>query len=213
MRRGRASRSQAQHAPAARDVKRNRAARPRLSSSIWRHGITFAFSSLATVCLVASGCTGPEHCIQQELKYYDEALSRQLTQNGTRNSLVPGKGVCVQVRDAAQMSLAIRQVDAYFHEVADLLHDSCEERAIVQWAINEGLRFDVQDTASSGSSPGRRMFLLRSFSAEEVALNGQRLTNDAPRGVACPQGEPALQPSQSRTRSIGASGSVAAGSM
>jgi hypothetical protein len=141
---------------------------------------------LAAICIVAGGCTGAEHCVQQELKYYDEALSRQLTKNGTRNSLVPGKGVCVRARDASQMSVAARQVDAYFHEVADLIENACEERAIVQWATQEGLRFDVRDTVSSNGLPGRRMFLLRSFSAEEVALNRQRLANDAPRGVACP---------------------------
>ena len=34
--------------------------------------------------------------------------------------------------------------------------------------------------------PGRRMFHLRSFNADEVASNRQRLTRDAPKGMACP---------------------------
>jgi len=148
--------------------------------------------SLGPVCILSAcvAACGSERCVQQELKYYDEALSQQLTKNGTPNAIKADKGVCVSARYASQMDLAIRQVDNYFHEVADLLKDSCEERAFSEWATNEGLRFDVRDTLRSDGSSGRRMFLLRSFSTDEVAVNTRRLTNDAPRGVFCPKEKP-----------------------
>jgi len=89
--------------------------------------------------------------------------------------------VCVAGRHAAEFDAAVREADKYFHEIADLLKDECEERALVEWATREKLRFDVRGTTS-----GKRMFLLRSFNADEVASNRQRLTRDAPKGMTCP---------------------------
>lgn len=145
-----------------------------------------ALICMASACVAACG----QRCIQQELKYYDEALSQQLTKNGISNSLEPDKGVCVPARHATQMDRATRQVDSYFHEVADMLKDSCEERAFVEWATKEKLRFDIRDTIRSDGSPGGRIFLLRSFSADEVAVNKRRLVDDAPKGASCPKKKP-----------------------
>jgi len=148
--------------------------------------------SLGAICVVSASVAGCgygsyDRCEQRELKHYDEALSQQLTKNGTPNVIKQDKGVCVPAKYAPQLDAALRQVDTYFNEVADLLKDACQERAFVEWAIKEKLRFEVRDTIRSDGSPGGRMFLLRSFSTDEVATNKRRLSDDAPRGVSCPK--------------------------
>lgn len=142
---------------------------------------------LVAACLLPAllAACGSERCEQRELKYYDQALSGQLTKNGVPNTIDPERGVCVPEKHAAQLKLALGQVDLYFHEVADLLKDACEERAFIAWARKEKLRYEVRDTLRADGSPGRRMFLLRSFSPEEVAVNLRRMANDAPKGVRC----------------------------
>jgi hypothetical protein len=145
---------------------------------------------IVSACVAACGYGSYDRCEQRELKHYDEALSQQLTKNGTPNVIKPDKGVCVPAKYAPQLDVALRQVDNYFHEVADLLKDSCQEHAFVEWATKERLRFEVRDTIRSDGSPGGRMFLLRSFSPDEVATNKRRLSADAPRGASCPSEKP-----------------------
>ena len=139
----------------------------------------------ASACLAACASDEQEQCSHDTFKYYDEALSLQLTKNGIPNTLKAEKGVCFGANDAPKMEVARRQVDNYFHEVATLLKDSCEENAFVQWATREKLRFEVRETKTSDGKPGGRMFMLRSFSADDVAVNQQRLWNDAPKQSAC----------------------------
>lgn len=132
------------------------------------------------VCCGLVGCAEPK-CGGSDLKYYDQALAYQLDKRGIRADVRNDGMVCVDGKHAAEFDKAVRETDRYFHEIADLLQDECEERAFVQWATREKLRFDVRGTTS-----GKRMFLLRSFNADEVASNRQRLTRDAPKGMTCP---------------------------
>jgi hypothetical protein len=135
---------------------------------------------IALLCGCLAACAEPK-CGGSDLKYYDQALAYQLGKHGVRADVRNDGMVCVAGRHGAEFDTAVREADKYFHEIADLLKDECEERAFVQWATRENLRFDVRDTTR-----GKRMFLLRSFNAEEVASNRQRLTRDAPKGTACP---------------------------
>lgn len=135
---------------------------------------------IALLCGCLAACAEPK-CGGSDVKYYDQALAYQLGKRGIRPDVRNDGMVCVDGRHAAAFDTAVREADKYFHEIADLLKDECEERAFVQWATREKLRFDVRDTTT-----GKRMFLLRSFDAEEVASNRQRLTRDAPKGAACP---------------------------
>jgi hypothetical protein len=129
-------------------------------------------------------------CRSSTFKYYNEALSARLTANGVANKLISGSGVCVSVKDGAQIESADREVDNYFHEVAKALRDSCEERAFSEWATREKLRFDILDSTGSDRKPtGRKLFVLRSFSKEEVAVNQQRLTNESPKQAVCAKGK------------------------
>jgi hypothetical protein len=140
---------------------------------------------IALLCAGLAACAEPK-CGGSDLKYYDQAIAYQLGKHGVRADVRNDGMVCVAGRHAAEFDTAVREADKYFHEIADLLKDECEERAFVQWATREKLRFDVRSTLSADGSPGKRMFLLRSFNAEEVSSNRQRLTRDAPKDVACP---------------------------
>lgn len=141
-------------------------------------------AGIALLCGCLAACAEPK-CGGSDLKYYDQALAYQLDKRGIRADVRHGGMVCVDGKHTAEFAAAEREVDKYFHEIADLLEDGCEERAFVQWATREKLRFDVRDTLSADGSPGKRMFLLRSFNADEVASNRRRLNNDAPKGTAC----------------------------
>lgn len=129
-----------------------------------------------------AGCA-KDVCRGSDARYYNEGLRYQLDQRGVPHK-VSGEVICVSGRRADDLRAAEAELDRSFHEVADLVKDSCDERALTEWATREKLRFDVRE-----STTGSRMFLLRSFNKEEAATNMRRLTKDAPRGVSCPKGE------------------------
>jgi hypothetical protein len=148
--------------------------------------------SVAPVCIALllsqlTACAEPK-CGGSDVRYYDQALAYHLDRRGIPYKIGSGGMVCVEGRYASEFVAAGREVDKYFHEVADLLKDSCEERAFVEWATEERLRFDIRDTIRPDGSPGGRMFLLRSFTPDELAANRRRLSDDAPRGASCPEG-------------------------
>ena len=136
---------------------------------------------------VLGGCA-EDACRGSDAKYYNEGLKYHLAKTGVPYR-VSGEVICVSGRNASELRAAEARLDASFHQVADLLKDSCEEQAFVEWATKEGLRFDIRDTIRSDGSPGGRMFLLRSFTEEELAANERRLSNDAPKGMSCSKEE------------------------
>jgi hypothetical protein len=142
-----------------------------------------------TLALVLAGCTAEPsadngRCIKHASPHYDAALAKQLTKTGVKHA-VTDKGICVKHGDAARYDAAAAELDKYFGEVAALLKDECEERALVEWARKEGIIHEVKATQKPNSSPGPKMIVLRSFNADEVKLNKLRLANDAPKGVSC----------------------------
>lgn len=134
--------------------------------------------------LVASGGCGEDACRGSDAKYYNEALAFQLKARNVPHR-VSGDVVCVSSWNAAELRAAEAAVDATFHEIAHLLKDSCEEQAFAAWAKREGLRFDIRATVDMNNQPSGRMFLLRSFTREEVASNRNRLDSGAPRKARC----------------------------
>jgi len=98
-----------------------------------------------------------------------------------------GGGLCVDERFTKDFEAAQREVDSHFYEVAHRLSDSCEEREFVAWATKEKLRFDVRPTFDAIKRPSGSMFLLRSFTSEEVVANRRRLEKDAPKAAFCPK--------------------------
>jgi hypothetical protein len=61
---------------------------------------------------------------------------------------------------------------------------ACDEKALVEWAGREGLRFEVTDAVDLQRRPAGRMFHLRSYTDEEVAFHRRKL-EEAPK-PACP---------------------------
>jgi hypothetical protein len=138
---------------------------------------------MAVLLFAIVGCA-EDACRGSDAKYYNEALAFHLAKRGVSYRL-SDRGVCVSGRKAAELRAAEIEVDASFHEVAYLLKDSCEERAFVDWARQEGLRFDIRSTVDSQNEPSGRMFLLRSFTREEVVTNRAKLDSGAPRKATC----------------------------
>ena len=133
------------------------------------------------------GCA-EDACRGSDAKYYNEAVASQLKARGVAQR-VSGDVVCVSGRNAERLRAAQAAVDATFHEVAYLLKDACEEQAFAAWAKREGLRFDIRGTLDMNSQPSGRMFLLRSFTPEEVASNRTRLDSGAPKKATCSAGK------------------------
>jgi hypothetical protein len=143
-----------------------------------------AVAAIAMTALAACAEESPD-CRQNSGKYYDAAISRQMTRNGVPHTIDANRGVCVSRAFSSKFEAASREVDTYFHEVAGLLKDECEERAFVDWATREKLPFEVVDTTRSDGKPGGRMFLLRSFGRDEVEPNKEKLWNQSPRNAQC----------------------------
>ena len=126
-------------------------------------------------------------CRGSDARYYKEALAYHLAARGVRYRLTNDL-VCVSPQDSSELIAAQAQVHATFHQVAHKLRDSCEERALVAWARREGLRFDVRDTVDARYQPSGRMFLIRSFTPEEVTTNSAKLKREASKGASCGRG-------------------------
>jgi hypothetical protein len=61
------------------------------------------------------------------------------------------------------------------------------DRAYVEWAEREKLRFEESEVVDLERKPAGRMFHLRSFTAEEATEHRRKL-QDAPRGASCEGG-------------------------
>ena len=142
-----------------------------------------ACMALALACDAAA----KERCIQRPGKHYEAGVAQALTARRIAHKLAPESGVCVSEEHAAELEAATLRVDQHFWEVAHYLRDACEERALVEWARREKLRFEVGDVVDLGRKPAGRMFHLRSYTAEEVSANRRKL-EDAPKGASCGEG-------------------------
>ena len=142
---------------------------------------------IATLMLLpaVASCAEEEACLGFVDKYYDKALSRELTREGIPHVVRPPDLICFSAKYKSKAEAADRRVNDNFRSVAMLLRDACEERALVAWAQSRTLSYDVHDVQNSDGRPGGRMFFLRSLSAEEVPINKDLLMNQAPKGAKC----------------------------
>jgi hypothetical protein len=143
-------------------------------------------ASIAVV-VVMSACTSnaKEVCGGSDAKFYDEGLIHHLSKAGVPYRKMHGSGLCVDEKYTTQFRAAQREIDRYFPEIAHKPQDSCEERALVEWAQREQLRFDVLQAIDSQNRPSGSLFLLRSFTKEEMMSNREKLDKSAPRGATC----------------------------
>ena len=125
-----------------------------------------------------------DRCIQRPGIHFEAGIAYHLSKNGVPYRITGEGGVCVAEEASAEVEAAIRQVEKYFWEVAYLLNNVCEERAFVDWASKENLRFDVADVVDLNRELSGRMFHLRSYTYEEMVSNRRKL-NEAPQNVVC----------------------------
>ena len=126
-----------------------------------------------------------EYCGGSDAKFYDEGLIFYLSKAGVPYRKMYGSGLCVDEKFAAQFKAAERELERYFPQIAHNPKDSCEERALVEWATREKLRFDLRAALDMRGQPAGNLFLLRSFTHEEMVANREKLDRLAPIGATC----------------------------
>jgi hypothetical protein len=151
------------------------------SLAVMRNIASFSLSVLMS-CSVAHA---EDACGGSDAKYYDEGLMFHLARAGVPYRKVDGGGLCVEARYATQLKSAERELDRYFYEIAHNPRDPCEERALVEWARRERLRFVLAPSRNSRNEPAGNLFLVRSFTYEEMVTNRDTFDRSAPKGAKC----------------------------
>jgi hypothetical protein len=133
----------------------------------------------------AAGCAKREVCGGSDTKFYDEGLVFHLSKAGVPYRRMHQSGLCVDEKYTAQFRAAEREIDRYFPEIAHKPRDPCEERALVEWANREKLRFDVRQGFDGQDRPAGSLFLLRSFTNEEMVSNREKLDKFVQKDATC----------------------------
>lgn len=145
-----------------------------------------AIAAVAMLYLVGCGADridAEQFCEIRLAAYFNEGLTFHLTLAGVASTQHPTRGVCVAQDRKSELQAAMQRLEEHFDKVAGLLADECEERALSEWAESQNLRYEIVDATTDGRPV--KMFLLRSFTAEEVADHRQKLFFEAPRHVRC----------------------------
>lgn len=124
-------------------------------------------------------------CGGSDARFYDEGLIFHLAKAGVPYRRMHGSGLCVDEKYGARLRAAESELDRYFPQIAHKPRDSCEERALVEWAEREKLRFDVRPAFDSRHRPSGNLFLLRAFTKEEMVSYREKLDRSAPLGAGC----------------------------
>jgi hypothetical protein len=133
----------------------------------------------------AAACAKREVCGGSDARFYDEGLIFHLSKAGVPFRKMHQSGLCVDEKYTAQFRAAEREIDRYFPEIAHKPKDSCEERALVEWGKREKLRFDVRRGFDGQDRPAGGLFLLRSFTNEEMVSNRERLDRFVLNDASC----------------------------
>jgi hypothetical protein len=125
-------------------------------------------------------------CGGSDARHYDEGLIFHLEKAHVPYRKMDRGGLCVEEKYGRQFRQAERELEKYFPQIAHNPKDSCEEKALVEWATREKLRFDVRPTVDAAGRPsGNNLFLLRAYTAEEMATYREKLDKSAPIGMTC----------------------------
>ena len=134
------------------------------------------FCAIATALTLAFGCAETKQvCGGSDAKYYDEGVIHYLSKEGVPYRRSHGPGLCVDERHGSRLRAAENELDRYFPQIAHRPRDACEERALVEWAQREGLRFDLRQAYDPQKRPDGNLFLLRAFTKEEMASYREKL--------------------------------------
>jgi hypothetical protein len=140
---------------------------------------------LAGIALLISGCAESERCWKNLDPAVDVAFGKFLSTKGIKFKLDQQRGVCVPIENASALDEAHRRINEYGAEVATLASDDCELRHLTEWAKRENLAYQISPSTKSDGTPGGNMFIVRSLTAEEVALNRQKLREESPKVKRC----------------------------
>ena len=125
-------------------------------------------------------------CGGSDARYYDEGLIFHLEKARVPYRKMEHGGLCVEEKHGPRLKEAERELEKYFPQIAHNPKDACEEQALVEWAKREKLRYDVRPTVDAAGRPtGRNLFLLRAYTAEEMATYRDKLDRSAPVGMTC----------------------------
>jgi hypothetical protein len=145
--------------------------------------------TVASIALVAAMGLPTAHatevCGGSDAKFYDEGLIFHLSKARVPYRKMHGSGLCVDEKYAAQFKAAERELERYYPQIAHNPKDSCEERALVEWAIREKLRWDLRPAHDMRNQPAGKLFFIRSFTQEEMVANREKLDRFAPIGATC----------------------------
>lgn len=145
----------------------------------------FAVLGALVAALGSASTLAGEECGGSDAKYYDDGLIFYLTKAGVPYRRMDGYGLCVDDKYSTQFKAAQRELDRYFPKIAHKPKDSCEERALIEWAQREKLRFELRPAFDMQNQPTGNLFLIRSFTNEEMVANREKLERSAPVGVTC----------------------------
>jgi hypothetical protein len=141
---------------------------------------------IAALSFTLVGCSSAkEVCGGSDAKYYDEGLIFHLAKANVPYRRMHQSGLCVDEKYSSQFREAERELEKYYPQLAHNPKDACEEQALVEWAQREGLRYDLRPAFDNANRPVGNLFLIRSFTAEELASNREKLNSSAPRGATC----------------------------
>lgn len=146
----------------------------------------YAVAIAITCTTIGIGCSNEkEVCGGSDTKFYNDGLIFHLSKASVPYRRMHGSGLCVNEQYSSQFKAAQHEIDRYFPEIAHNPKDACEERALVEWAQKEKLRFDLLPALDSQNRPAGNLFFLRSFTYEEMVSNRERLERSAPTGATC----------------------------
>jgi hypothetical protein len=143
-------------------------------------------ASIAVAAMMSVGCINAKQvCGGSDAKFYDEGLIFHLSKSGVPYRRMHEFSVCVDEKYSSQLKAAERELERYFPVIAHKAKDSCEERALIEWAKREKVRFDLRPAFDSRNQPAGNLFLIRSFTNEELVVNREKLERAAPKGATC----------------------------
>jgi hypothetical protein len=126
------------------------------------------------VTLGACNTWAENACAGSDAKYYDDGVAFYLSRAKVPYTKT-ADSVCVEPRYMNQLKAAIEQLEMYFPQIAHRPKDSCEESALVEWGQREGLRYDLRASIDDRNRPAGDLFLIRSFTREEMVENQGKL--------------------------------------
>src|SRR3954470_9981624 len=116
-------------------------------------------SAAAILMLSLGGCAGADEvCGGSDARYYDEGLIFHLTKANVPYRRMQHSGICVDAKYASRFREAERELEKYYPQLAHNPKDACEERALVEWARKEGLRYDLRPAFDSAKRPAGNLF-------------------------------------------------------